>query len=107
MNYINGFNKMSLNDSDVNTYIKSRWTQSDRVEAEEKRRNDEKRRAKKNKFDLVIQEYLKRGESVERIHLKIGPLYKAAIGNDPLKTIIYFANKYNKSIENEQNELER
>ena len=98
---------MSLNDSDVNTYIKSRWTQSYRVEAEEKRRNDEKRRAKKNKFDLVIQEYLKRGESVERIHLKIGPLYKAAIGNDPLKTIIYFANKYNKSIENEQNELER
>ena len=104
MNYINGFNKMSLNNSDINTYRKSRWTQSDRVEAEEKRKNDEERRAKKKKFDLVIQEYLKRGESVERIHLKI---YKAVIGNDPLKTIIYFANKYNKSIENEQNELER
>ncbi len=106
MNYINGFNKMSLNNSDINTYRKSRWTQSDRVEAEEKRKNDEERRAKKKKFDLVIQEYLKRGESVERIHLKIGPLYKAVIGNDPLKTIIYFANKYNENIENE-NELER
>lgn len=44
MNYINGFNKMSLNDSDVNTYRKSRWTQSDRVEAEEMMKKEELKR---------------------------------------------------------------
>lgn len=110
MNYINGFNKMSLNDSDMNIYKKSIFSQSDRVEAEERRKIGEKRRAKKIKFDSLIIQCLKHGESVERIYLKIGPLYKAVVGNDPLKTIIYFASKYDKNIENkpnEQNEPER
>ena len=62
--------------------------------------------AAKGKYPFFLKEALRMLEQ-DGIIFADNILYKAVIGNDPLKTIIYFANKYNKSIENEQNELER
>ena len=90
------FNKMNLNRRDVYMYKRLKVSQSDIIAADASLRKDIERRGIRAKFNDVIKKCVMRGESVEQIYKKIRVLYESKLGIDPLQTIIYYANKYNK-----------
>lgn len=100
-----GFNKMKLSDSDINTFKKTRVSNTDKVATLIRREELEKKRYKRNKLNLLIIKELNDGRSVEQIYNRIKSVYKYVTGGtDPLNVIKYYEKKYNEAEINKNSE---